>query len=55
MTAAVLRLRVSIKNLLFWLGDVLCEWSGTRSDEGVTKPWLFAIGNWVSELGWRFR
>jgi hypothetical protein len=55
VTAAVLRLRVSIKNVLFWLGDVLMDWSGRRTDEGITRPWLFATGHWVSELGWRFR
>jgi hypothetical protein len=53
--ALILRLRVSIKNSLFGLGDILCAWSGTRSGRGVTRPSLSWIGHQVSELGWRFR
>ena len=49
------RVRRRLQDVLFACGDSLCVRAGARTDEGVTRPWLFAIGNYVSELGWRLR
>lgn len=48
-------MRQQLKTALYSLSDRLCALAGARSDEGVTRPWIFAAGHHVGELGWRLR